>query len=96
MIGTDNYDNILSCLQTAKKELGDSLSAIEYMDYESVAFSLNYFKIDNPFRESNFKHYLLIEISSNQNEDQINEQVMDLLERLQDRYEDGIVCENES
>jgi len=35
------------------------------MDYESVKFSLDYFKIENPIRERNYKYYLLIEASSN-------------------------------
>jgi hypothetical protein len=43
LIGTDSYENIIECLKKAKRHLNDSLSAIEYMDYESVAFSLNYF-----------------------------------------------------
>lgn len=53
----------------AKKELSDTLSAIEFMDFESVNFSLDYFKIENPFRDTNYKYYLLIEASSNATDD---------------------------
>jgi uncharacterized protein YeeX (DUF496 family) len=65
------------------------------MDYESVAFSLNYFKIDNPFRENKYKYYLLIEASSNSSDDNLNEIVLEMLESMQDDYEDAIVCDNE-
>lgn len=65
------------------------------MDYESAAFSLNYFKIDNPFRDRNYKYYLLIEASSNSSEESLNETVMNMLENLQDDYEDAIVCDSE-
>jgi hypothetical protein len=55
----------LECLKKAKVLLGDSLSAIEFLDYPSVAFSLNHFKIENPIRDQEYKYYLLIEGSGN-------------------------------
>jgi hypothetical protein len=76
LLGSNNYENVLKCLQEAKKELSDSLSAIEFLDYGSLAFSLDYFKIDNPFRETNYKYYLLIEASGNQTEEQITEKML--------------------
>ena len=69
LLATDNFDDVLKCLQTAKRELSDSIGAIEYMDYDSAAFSLNYFKIENPFRDTNYKHYLLIEACGNSTEE---------------------------
>lgn len=69
LLATNDYEKVLKCLQLAKKELSDSLSAIEFMDYESINFSLDYFKIENPFRDTNYKYYLLIEASSNATEE---------------------------
>jgi len=43
------------------------------MDHESVAFSLNYFGIENPFRDAAYKYYLLIEGSSCSTADVLNE-----------------------
>ncbi len=65
------------------------------MDYESVAFSLNYFKIENPFRETNYKYYLLIEASSSASEELLNDQMLELLENMSESYDDGILCESE-
>lgn len=43
------------------------------MDYESVAFSLDHFKIENPFRDTKYNFYLLIEASTNASEEQLSE-----------------------
>jgi FAD/FMN-containing dehydrogenase len=77
-------------------ELSDSLSAIEFMDWESVAFSLNYFKIENPFRDTKYKYYLLIEGSSNADEEQHYETMLNLMDKLSESYEDAILCESEA
>ena len=42
MLASNNYDDILKGLQTAKAELSDSLSAIEFMDWESVSIALDH------------------------------------------------------
>ena len=52
--------------------LSDSLSAVEFMDYDSLAFSLGYFKLENPFRDKKYKYYLLIESSSSSTADILN------------------------
>lgn len=66
------------------------------MDYASVEFSLNHFKIENLFRETNYKFYLLIEASSNAFEEQLHEQMLNLLDKMSDNYEDGILCDSET
>ena len=40
----NDYQSVVNCLEKAKKQFSDNLSAIEYMDYDSVWFSLNYLK----------------------------------------------------
>ncbi|CDW78252.1 d-lactate dehydrogenase mitochondrial precursor [Stylonychia lemnae] len=98
LIASDDFEQILACLRHAKRELNDTLSAIEFMDYESVKFSLDYFKIENPIRERNYKYYLLIEASSNSCQDQLNQQFLEMLEMMgeQNMYQDAALCESES
>jgi hypothetical protein len=63
LLGTNDYDKVIQCLQISKGFLGESLSAIEYMDWESVAFSLTYMNLENPFKDTQYKFYLLVEVS---------------------------------
>eukprot|EP00347_Sterkiella_histriomuscorum_P002176 403369172 len=95
LLASDDYNKVLKCLSQAKRDLSDTLSAIEFMDYESLAFSMNYFNIENPFRDQKYKYYLLIEAQSNASEAQVNEQVLEMLEHMQEEYEDAIVCDSE-
>ena len=85
----------MSCLTIAKKELHTSLSAVEFMDWESTKIALNHSGAENPLGE-NFKYYILIETSGNQEEELMQEQMLELLERLEDHYEDGVMCDSES
>jgi FAD/FMN-containing dehydrogenase len=96
LLASDSYDKILDCLKKAKIHLSDSLSAIEFMDYPSVAFSLDYFKIENPFREKIYKYYLLIEGSANSSDELLNEKMLEMLDEISESYEDAILCDNES
>jgi len=78
--------------------LGDTLSAIEYMDQDSVQFSLNYSGQNHPFQDGEYDHYLLIEMSgfdsSEEAEGLLYDQMIDLFEKLEGCYEDAIICEN--
>lgn len=50
MLGSNNYNHILNCLSIAKKDLGDSVSAIEYLDWESLKLSIDYLEMQYPFQ----------------------------------------------
>lgn len=64
LLASNDYDKILKCLQIAKKELMTSLSAVEFMDWESTKIALDYLQIDNPL-DDEYKFYILIEMSGN-------------------------------
>jgi len=48
----------------AKRELMTSLSAVEFMDWESTSIALDYLDLENPLPEE-YKYYILIEMSGN-------------------------------
>lgn len=76
-------------------ELMSSLSAVEYMDWESASIAMDYLDIENPLDEE-YKHYILIESTGNSQEEIMQEQMLELLEKLEDHYEDGIMCDSET
>jgi hypothetical protein len=45
-----------------------SLSAVEFMDWESTSIALDYLDIENPLSDE-YKYYILIESSGNTQED---------------------------
>lgn len=49
-----------------------SLSAVEFMDWESTKIALDYLNIDNPL-EDEYKWYILIEMSGNSQEELMQE-----------------------
>jgi len=82
-------------LQIAKKELMTNLSAVEFMDWESTSIALEYLGVENPL-EDEYKWYILIESAGNQQEELMQEQMLELLEKLEDHYEDGVMCDSET
>jgi D-2-hydroxyglutarate dehydrogenase len=94
LLGGNNYDDVLKCLQVAKKNLSDSLTAIEFMDWSSASLAIDYQGQENPFDDI-YEFYLLIEIAGNQSSEDLSMTMIDLLEEMDGHFEDGIVCENE-
>ena len=70
------------------------LSAVEFMDWESTSIAMDYLGIENPL-EDEYKFYILIEMSGNSEEEMMQEQMLELLEKLEDHYEDGVMCDSE-
>jgi len=66
------------------------------MDWESAAFSIRNLNLENPFKDQEYKFYLLIEVSGEESEEIINDKIINLFEKLDGLYEDGIICENET
>ena len=95
LLASNNYQDMLSCLHIAKKELMTSLSAIEFMDWESASIHFEHSGAVNPLDEK-YEYYILIESAGNQPEELMQEQMLELLERLEDHYEDGVMCDSES
>ena len=75
-------------------ELMSGLSAVEFMDWESTSIAMDYLGIENPL-EDEYKFYILIEMSGNSEEEMMQEQMLELLEKLEDHYEDGVMCDSE-
>ncbi len=57
------YENVLNILKLAKKQLGDHISAIEYLDATSYGCVVRELKRSNPF-EREYPFYMIIETSS--------------------------------
>lgn len=51
LLASNDFEQILKCLQIAKKELMTSLSAVEFMDWESTSIALDYLDIENPLSD---------------------------------------------
>ena len=82
-------------MHIAKLELMSSLSAVEFMDWESASIAMDYLGIENPL-EDEYKFYILIESTGNSQEEIMQEQMLELLEKLEDHYEDGVMCDSET
>lgn len=95
MLASNDYQQILDCLKIAKKELMTSLSAVEFMDWESTSIALDYLDIENPLSDE-YKYYILLEMGGNKQEEFMQEEMLELLEKLEDYYEDGVMCDSES
>jgi FAD/FMN-containing dehydrogenase len=95
LLGSDDFGKIMQCLQISKRELMGQLSAVEFMDWESASIAMDYLNIENPLSEQ-FKYYLLVEMSGNSQEELMQEQMLELLEKLEDYYEDGVMCDSET
>lgn len=65
------------------------------MDWESASIAMDYLGIENPL-DDKYEHYILIESSGNSQEEIMQEQMLELLEKLEDHYEDGIMCDSET
>lgn len=72
-----------------------TLAAVEFMDWESTSIALDYLDIENPLSDE-YKYYILIEMGGNQQEELMQEQMLELLEKLEDYYEDGVMCDSET
>ena len=72
-----------------------SLAAAEFMDWESTSIAMDYLDIENPLSDQ-YKYYILIESGGNTQEELMQEQMLELLEKLEDYYDDGVMCDSET
>ena len=59
ILGTETFEDLLMVLQEAKMSLGEILSAVEFMDAESMRLVNTHLKLTNPIENNHF--YMLIE-----------------------------------
>ena len=71
-MAANDFSQILSCMKIAKKELMTSLSAVEFMDWESASIAMDYLDLENPLSDK-YKWYILIESSGNTQEELMQE-----------------------
>ena len=98
LLGMNEYSQIVKCLERAKISFSDSLSAIEYMDWHSARYALEYLKQDNPFPNTKYGYYMLMEVTTGDHVDSqenLQMKLIDFLEECEGLYEDGIISESE-
>ena len=72
LLASNDFEKILQCLKIAKMELMTSLSAVEFMDWESTSIALDYLDIENPLSDK-YEYYILIESTGNTEEELMQE-----------------------
>lgn len=65
------------------------------MDYDSCKIALDHSGKENPL-PGRYEYYILIEMSGNQEEELMQEEMLGLLEDLDGHFEDGVMCDSES
>jgi len=95
-LGLDSWDNVLATQRRVRSDLGEIISAIEYLDSNCMQLTLEHQQVQNPLPED-YPFYMLIETHGNNN-DHDQEKIMSFLEAS---FEEGIVsngsmAENES
>jgi len=62
-LGLESYEAVLECFSAAKRDLGEVLSAIEFLDAESYALVNSQLDGRPPPLEPSCRHYMLVELS---------------------------------
>lgn len=58
--------------------------------------ALEYLQMEDPIRDQKFKFYMLVEMSGNMEDDQMTDKMIELFEKLEGHYDEGIICDNET
>ncbi|XP_031621872.1 D-2-hydroxyglutarate dehydrogenase, mitochondrial-like [Contarinia nasturtii] len=61
LVGLNSFEDVLKTFTSAKRNLGEIMSACELMDHQSLRFSVDHYKLNSPIGEYPF--YLLLETS---------------------------------
>lgn len=61
LLGAGSFEDVLQILQEAKLSLGEILSAVEFMDSDSMGLVKTHLKLTNPIED--FPFYMHIETS---------------------------------
>ena len=97
----NNFQNVIEIFKFAKRELGEILSAFEFIDRESMWAVNEQLKIDNPFSNSeiskNCMFYCLVETHGSCNQHDI-EKIESFFHKLTEKTlcQDAIIAENET
>ncbi|GMM34434.1 D-lactate dehydrogenase [Saccharomycopsis crataegensis] len=95
-LGLESYEAVQKTFIEAKGQLGEILSAFEFMDNKSQELVKTYNKLDHPLEEP-YPFYVLIE-SSGSNKDHDDEKLEQFLEDVMEKeiVSDGIVAQDET
>lgn len=96
LLGVSSYEMVQKVFIESKKELGEILSAFEFMDLNSQKLVGQYLKVDHPL-EDEYPFYVLIETSGS-NKDHDDEKLETFLANQMEAelVNDGIIAQDES
>jgi D-lactate dehydrogenase (cytochrome) len=105
-LGLENYENVKKCFQIAKSDLGEILSAFEFMDKDSQLLTSKILNSTHPLCQDdligensipNYPFYVLIETSGS-NKDHDDEKLEKFLEKVMENeiVIDGTVSQDEN
>lgn len=96
LLGVSSYETVQKVFVECRKELGEILSAFEFMDSKSQILCGRYQKVDHPI-ESEFPFYILIETSGS-NKEHDDEKLENFLANQMENglVEDGIIAQDET
>ena len=85
LLAVNNFSTLMPLIRKARAELGEIVSAIEFLDSESMRLVTTHLGLSNPIADNNF--YMLIETSGS-NEQHDEEKVQSFLEKI---FEEGFI-----
>jgi len=96
-LGLDSWEQVLATQLRVRKDLGEIVSAIEYLDANCMELTLAHQQIQNPLSGSSHPFYMLIETHGNNN-DHDQEKIMNFLEAgfSENIISNGTMAENET
>lgn len=96
LLGVNSYETVQQVFVESRKELGEILSAFEFMDSKSQVLAGRHLKADHPI-ETEFPFYILIETSGS-NKDHDDEKLETFLGNAMENglVEDGIIAQDET
>ncbi|EGV64601.1 D-lactate ferricytochrome c oxidoreductase [Yamadazyma tenuis] len=97
LLGVSSYETVQKVFVETRKELGEILSAFEFMDGKSQILTGRYLKLDHPIESAEFPFYILIETSGS-NKEHDDEKLETFLGNQMENglVEDGIIAQDEA
>lgn len=97
LLGVSSYETVQKVFVAARKDLGEILSAFEFMDLKSQKLVGQYLKQPHPIESAEFPFYILIETSGS-NKDHDDEKLETFLGTQMEEglVQDGIIAQDET
>jgi len=91
-IAVDTFEDVTKVLRLSKDVLGENLTAFELFDNEWNKAQLQYVGNENPLG-SDHSFYILVESSTPNLEEPVEEKLLDLLDKCGDGIKDGVISQ---